>query len=56
VPKDILPKDKATIIETYHRSFIAMYSVIMKISAALGFAGALMAVFFIRNKAVSAKS
>ena len=40
-------------IETaYHESFIDTYSNIMRISAGLGFLGALMAVIFIRNIAV----
>lgn len=49
IPKNIGPKDKAAIVKTYHNSFIAMYSVILKISAGLGFAGALMAFIFIRK-------
>ncbi len=50
VPQNIEPKDKAAIVKTYHNSFIAMYSIILKISAALGFAGALMAFIFIRGR------
>ena len=53
VPKNIQPNNKAEIVKTYHNSFIAMYSIILKISAALGFAGALMAVVFIRPRSVS---
>jgi EmrB/QacA subfamily drug resistance transporter len=49
VPKNIEPKDKADIVKTYHNSFIAMYSIILKIAAGLGFAAALMAAIFIRK-------
>jgi len=35
--------------KAYHNSFIATYTAIMRIAAALGFAGALMALIFIRN-------
>jgi EmrB/QacA subfamily drug resistance transporter len=48
VPKNIEPKNKAAILKMYHNSFIAMYSIILKISAALGFTGALMAFIFIK--------
>jgi EmrB/QacA subfamily drug resistance transporter len=48
VPQNIEPKNKAAIVKTYHNSFIAMYSIILKIAAALGFAGALMAFIFIK--------
>jgi hypothetical protein len=48
VPKNIEPKNKAVIVKSYHNSFIAMYSIILKISAALGFAAALMAFIFIK--------
>ena len=50
VPQNIEPSDKAAIVKTYHNSFIVMYSIILKISAALGFAGALMAFIFIRGR------
>jgi len=49
VPKDVAPQNKTVIIKAYHNSFISMYSKIMKISAALGFLGALMAMIFIRR-------
>jgi EmrB/QacA subfamily drug resistance transporter len=55
VPKNIAPKDKPAILKIYHNSFIAMYSIIMKIAAGLGFLGALMAFIFIRNKAIVAR-
>jgi len=43
--------DKA-ITQAYHYSFITAYAIITRISAGLGFLGALMAVGFIRNKRV----
>jgi MFS family permease len=49
VPQNIEPKNKAAMVTAYHNSFIAMYSIILKISAALGFAGALMAAIFIKK-------
>lgn len=48
-PKTMAPGEKPVIIKAYHQSFTAMYSVIMKIAGGLGFAGALMAVIFIRK-------
>ncbi len=45
-------KDKEAIEKAYKDSFIAAYGTIMRISAGLGFLGALMAVLFIRNSAV----
>ena len=50
VPKGMANNE--AIEKAYHESFISAYSDIMKISAGLGFTGALMAVVFIRNKAV----
>jgi EmrB/QacA subfamily drug resistance transporter len=47
VPPIVDDKDKAAIKKIYKDSFISMYSVIMKIAAALGFLGALMAFVFI---------
>jgi EmrB/QacA subfamily drug resistance transporter len=52
VPKDINPKDTAIIKTAYHVSFISAYGKIMKISAGLGFLGALMALLFIRDSSV----
>ena len=52
VPKNIDTKDKAAMVKTYHNSFIAMYSIILKISAALGFIAALMAFIFIKARRV----
>ncbi len=52
VPVNINPNDKALIDKAYHESFIHAYANIMRISAGLGFLGALMSVMFIRNSAV----
>jgi EmrB/QacA subfamily drug resistance transporter len=52
VPADIGVSYKPAIEKSYHESFIAAYSEIMKISALLGFLAALMAFVFIRNVAV----
>ncbi len=48
-------KNKAQIKAAYHESFIAAYAKIMRISASLGFLGALMSVVFIRNNKVPVK-
>lgn len=47
-PKGITKSVAVTIETAYHNSFIHAYAVIMRISAILGFLGALMAVIFIR--------
>ncbi len=52
VPANITGENKIAVEKMYHEGFIAAYSMIMKISAALGFLGALMAFVFIRNTAV----
>jgi len=52
VPANIIENNKAPVQEAYHQSFIAAYARIMRISAGLGFLGAMMAVAFIRNSAV----
>jgi len=52
VPASINSKDKMTIEKYYHESFIHAYTNIMRISAGLGFLGALMAFAFVRNSAV----
>jgi hypothetical protein len=52
VPKSINLKDIAIIETAYHEGFISAYGKVMKISAALGFLGALMALLFIRDNAV----
>ncbi|TSJ39628.1 MFS transporter [Mucilaginibacter corticis] len=53
VPATINAAYKAVIEKAYHTGFISAYSNIMRISAALGFLGALMALIFIRNKTLS---
>jgi EmrB/QacA subfamily drug resistance transporter len=50
VPANINAENKAAVGKFYHEGFIAAYSKILKVSAALGFLGALMAFIFIRNK------
>jgi EmrB/QacA subfamily drug resistance transporter len=50
VPKQVDSRYQKTISASYRESFIHAYSSIMKISAGLGFLGALMTVVFIRNK------
>ncbi|MDB5134916.1 MAG: family efflux transporter permease subunit [Mucilaginibacter sp.] len=52
VPAGISAKDKVAIELYYHASFIHAYANIMRISAGLGFLGALMSVVFVRNSAV----
>jgi len=52
VPPNIDSKVKIRVEQAYHESFIHAYSNVMKISAGLGFLGALMSFLFIRNKAV----
>jgi len=52
VPAGIGTTNKKTIEHAYHESFIHAYANIMRISAGLGFLGALMAFVFIRNSAV----
>lgn len=52
VPTQISNQYKIPIEKAYHISFINAYANIMRISAMLGFLGALMAVVFIKNDAV----
>ncbi|HTE00291.1 MAG TPA: MFS transporter [Mucilaginibacter sp.] len=52
VPVNIDSKNKKEIEKAYHTSFIHAYANIMRISAGLGFLGALMSVAFVRNSAV----
>jgi MFS family permease len=52
VPATITGENKVIIEKYYHEGFIAAYSMIMKVSAALGFLGAFMAFVFIRDVAV----
>jgi EmrB/QacA subfamily drug resistance transporter len=49
VPSSVAPRDRTAVEKAFHNSFISMYSMVMKIAAALGFLGALMAVIFIRR-------
>jgi EmrB/QacA subfamily drug resistance transporter len=51
-PAQINDADKTTISSTYREAFIDTYSKIMKICAALAFAGAFMSFLFIKNKDV----
>lgn len=51
-PTSITGTNKQIIEKAYHTSFIKAYANIMRISAALGFFGALMALIFIRNNTV----
>ncbi|MGF7077775.1 MFS transporter [Mucilaginibacter sp. UYCu711] len=53
VPANIAVQDKPVIEKAYHEGFINAYANIMRISAGLGFLGALMALIFIRNKTVN---
>ena len=50
VPVHVNANDNAKIEKAYHVSFIHAYANIMRISAGLGFLGALMSVAFVRNK------
>lgn len=52
VPASLNGQDKEKVLGFYHSSFIDAYAKIMRIAAALGFAGALMSFFFIRNVAI----
>lgn len=54
-PAHIDANDKALIERSFHDSFITAYTRIMRISAALGFLGALMSFLFIRNGPVRHK-
>ncbi|RFM30585.1 MFS transporter [Deminuibacter soli] len=48
-------QDKAAVKEYYHQSFIAAYAAILRISAALAWLGALMALLFIKNAVITGK-
>ena len=56
VPEEVDSKYRKAINAGYKESFIHAYSGIMKISAGLGFLGALMAVIFIHNKTLKKES
>lgn len=49
VPANITGANRAIINKAYHAGFIAAYANIMRISAGLGFLGALMSLIFIRK-------
>ena len=51
VPSVIKLKNRAAVKNSYRAAFISAYSKIMRISATLGFLGALMSFIFIRNDA-----
>lgn len=53
-PASLNGGDQSKVRQTYHNSFIAAYGKIMRISGLLGFLGALMSFFFIRNEKVKA--
>jgi MFS family permease len=52
VPATLAGQNKHNVQKAYRESFISAYGSIMRLSAGLGFLGALMTVFFIRNKVV----
>ena len=52
-PAVLNEEDSKKVRQLYHDSFIAAYGKIMRISGVLGFLGALMAVLFVRNSAVT---
>ena len=54
-PDGLSAKDAATVKQSYRIAFISAYGKIMKISAGLGFLGALMALLFIKDSAVKGK-
>jgi len=49
-PPSVKEANKALVTKAYHESFIATYSKILRVSAVLAFAGALMSILFIRGK------
>lgn len=50
VPQQIKSAGEMEIRKAYHKSFISAYAQIMRISAGLGFLGALMAFLFVRHR------
>jgi EmrB/QacA subfamily drug resistance transporter len=52
VPEGVSAAVKPAIEKAYHEGFISAYAGIMRISAGLGFLGALMALIFIRGKEI----
>jgi len=55
VPPEINGNNKLLIENFYHQSFITAYKNIMRLSSLLGFLGALMSFFFIKNTAIKDK-
>ncbi len=55
-PANIADAHKSLVEQFYHESFIAAYSIILKLSAGLAFLAALMPVIFIHNQAVKKKA
>jgi EmrB/QacA subfamily drug resistance transporter len=55
IPQHLSAASKIAIKKAYHQSFIHAYAMIMRICAALGFTGALMAFIFIKNKKLIAQ-
>ncbi|HEX3384038.1 MAG TPA: MFS transporter, partial [Mucilaginibacter sp.] len=51
-PSSLSAQEKTAIQNAYRESFISAYANIMRLSAGLAFLGALMTVFFIRNRTV----
>jgi EmrB/QacA subfamily drug resistance transporter len=51
-PAGIAATDKGAVEKAYHTGFIEVYAKIMRISAALGYLGALMAAVFVKHRAV----
>ena len=51
-PVVLTAADRGRVKELYHRSFVAAYGTILRISAGLAFLGALMSAIFIRNRPV----
>jgi len=54
IPDGVNDRDKALITRAYRESFIDTYAVVMRLSAALAFTGALMALLFVKSSPRSA--
>ena len=54
IPDGINDRDKTLIARAYREGFIDTYAVVMRLSAALAFTGALMALFFVKSSPRSA--
>jgi len=55
VPPEVLDKNKKEVAHLYREGFIQTYTKVMQISAAMAFAGALMAFVFISDKQIKKK-